>query len=68
VQEQDDRVLAILTANTDPLLDAADIREELFINAFHWVDRRRGGDLMMTVGPISETGGHRHENDDQNPG
>ena len=55
MQYQNDWVLATLTANRDPLVDAANFGEEGFVNALYGIDQSRLGELIVSIGSVGET-------------
>jgi len=66
VHEQQDGIRAVLAANREPLLDAADGREEGFVDALRGVDRGGAGDLVMAQSAVGEagSGAREHERED----
>src|SRR5215470_17760518 len=55
MQDQNDWVLTTLTANRDPLVDAANFGEEGFVNALYGIDQSRFGELVVSIGSVGET-------------
>jgi hypothetical protein len=52
MQKQQHRVVTILSANADPLLDPANSRERLFVDASHWIDASGSTDIVLSVHAI----------------
>src|SRR5262245_58182207 len=49
VKHDENRIVSILTTNADPLVDAADVREERLIDAARRIDRGRFRYLPVSI-------------------
>jgi hypothetical protein len=61
VQQQKYGVIAILSADADPLLHAANWREDFLVDAPREIDSRRRVDVMVTIQAIRNASGQRHD-------
>ncbi|MDN3274693.1 hypothetical protein QWJ07_10585 [Frankia sp. RB7] len=63
MDEQQNRVIPILAADLNPLLDAADIDKRALLHAVGGADRESFGGKMLAIGAKAQTGS-RHNNED----
>src|SRR6516164_8621267 len=54
MHEEDYGILTVLPPNADPLFDAADPPEELFVDALLWIDRGCTRDHGMSIPAVAE--------------